>query len=381
MYVATIFIRDSYVDKSILKLKKVRQILLFPLGWCYGAVAYLRRRLYSKKSYTPSIPTICVGNLALGGTGKTPHVEYLIRLISKELKTAVLSRGYKRQTKGFISSHQSYIEIDARTIGDEPMQYLTKFPDLEVVVCENRAEGIEKMVASANAPQVVVLDDAYQHLKVNCGLKILLTEYSALFTNDYPVPAGNLREFRSNAKFADVVVVTKTPKTVEKSDCDPITKQIQRYTTAPVFFSAFSYLSPIPLTNKAKMTRLMPNTKVLLLTGIAHPQSLLEYVQTRYSHVELLKFPDHYAYSEKDVEEIFQRYHSYNQENTIILTTEKDAVRLMVPNLKKVVSLLPIFSIPIEVEILFEQEVKFNQIIQDYVGKNERNSFVLGTKN
>lgn len=365
-------------------MKKLRKILLFPLGLIWGMVSAYRRLWYDKvqkRSLKPSVPTICVGNLSMGGTGKTPHVEYIIHLLTKKYKVAMLSRGYKRKTKGFISTFQTIENADAQLIGDEPMQYFLKFPKSEIAVCEDRAQGIQQLLSTPHAPEIIVLDDAFQHLKVTCGLNILLTEFSCPFTDDFPFPAGNLREFASNAKRAEIVVVTKTPKTISEEDRDKVIQKIKKYTPSPVFFSTYHYLTPIPLTNKAKMLGIQEDVKVLLLTGIAHPQPLVEQVKSQYPHVELVKFSDHHAYTERDMEIIHQKYCLKNSHKTVIFTTEKDASKLVALKLKKIVSLLPIFVIPIEVEFLFEQKDYFNKIIQDYVGKNKRNSFVLGTKN
>lgn len=365
-------------------MKTLRKILLFPLGLIWGGFSYLRRRLYEKgwkKSLKPSVPTICVGNLAMGGTGKTPHVEYIVRLLSEKYKVAILSRGYKRKTKGFVSTFQTIENIDARLIGDEPMQYFLKFPKAEIAVCEDRAQGIRHLLSTPHAPGIIVLDDAFQHLKVSAGLNILLTEFSTLFTEDNVFPAGNLREFRSNAQKANCIVITKTPESIVAEDKEELIRKIRHYTQTPIFFSKYHYLSPVPLTNKAKMLGIKKEVTVLLLTGIAHPQPLIEQIKSQYSRVELIRFPDHHAYTERDMEIVYQKYCLKNPERTIVFTTEKDASKLVAIQLKKIVSLLPIFMIPIEVEFLFDQKDNFNKIIQDYVRENERNSFVLGTKN
>ncbi len=333
----------------------------------------MRRILYQKgwlTVYKPTIPTICVGNIAVGGTGKTPHIEYLIRLLSPQYSIATLSRGYKRTTKGFLSSNASNCEINAETLGDEPMQFHTHFPDIPIAVCENRAVGIQNLIKEENHLQVILLDDAFQHLSVRCGLNIILTEYSRPYFSDFPMPAGNLREFGTAASFADMIIVTKTPQDLTLTEKQQFTDKMKVSKTKPIFFTTYAYNNPEPLTEKAKLFSLQQNTKILLLTGIAHPEPLQNEIAKYYPNIESLTFSDHHIFTDKEISFLQQKYQQSGENDTVFFTTEKDSFRLISNRTKKAVSLLPFFTIPIKVEFLFEEELLFNKNIQDYVEKN-----------
>lgn len=349
----------------------IRLIFLAPLGILYGLIAWVHRRLYEgnpSRRFASALPTICIGNLAVGGTGKTPHVEYLVRLLSSQYRVATLSRGYKRRTEGFLSTMQNQ-NLTAEAIGDEPMQMHVKFPKIEVTVCEQRKEGLLRLQASESHPDVVLLDDAYQHLKVRCGLNILLTDFSRPYWRDLPLPAGNLREFRSAAKTADVVVVTKSPANLTEAAASLFARENGLHQQKHLFFSTYQYEPPVPLTPLAADFHLNEQTKILLLTGIANPQPLLSHLKSQFADIEHISFPDHHQFTEDEIGNLCQKLAKYG-ENSVVLTTEKDAMRLQRDNLKKIVYLHPFFTIPIKVEFLFNADKEFNKIIIDYVAKN-----------
>ncbi|MEG1563379.1 MAG: tetraacyldisaccharide 4'-kinase, partial [Bacteroides sp.] len=272
---------------------------LYPLSYLYGMGVVLRNKLFDW-GYLPSksfgVPTICIGNLAVGGTGKTPHTEYLIHLLRPHFHLAVLSRGYKRQTKGYVlSTPQSH----ADSIGDEPYQIQSKFPDIRVAVDENRCHGIEQLLKlSEPAVDVVLLDDAFQHRYIKAGLNILLTDYHRLFCDDALLPAGRLREPIEGKNRAQVVIVTKCPKDLKPIDYNIIGKRLALYPYQQLFFSTFRYgkhkrLFPDPTeTPERKLSSLKTGEQVLLLTGIASPDPLLRHIKTYTSHIDLLSFDD-----------------------------------------------------------------------------------------
>lgn len=341
------------------------RLLLLPLAWLYGGVAALRRYLYRRgwlKSYTPSVPTICIGNLRVGGTGKTPHTEYIARLLSQSHKLAILSRGYRRQTKGFVLAQR---DASAATIGDEPLQYFRKVPSVTVAVDEKRAEGIQKLQQQCPDLEVVLLDDAYQHLQVKAACNILVTPFNDLYVNDFPLPAGNLREFRSAARFADIIVVSKTPADCDEKQREAVVKALSPNAHQQIFFSTYEYQPLQPVTSLAEQVQLTLNDTVLVLTGVAQPEPLYKELELRGLQVVPVRFPDHHTFSDADmarVVEQFQQKHACS-----VITTEKDYMRLRSAELENVLSLLPVFVAPISVKLLFNQENQFNKTILSYV--------------
>lgn len=355
-------------------LKRLRLILLFPFGLIYGAVAHLRRLMYRKKivtAYKPPIPTICIGNIAVGGTGKTPHVEYLVHLLRNEFRIAILSRGYKRKTRGYLDTDTSETNADALMLGDEPMQYHTHFPDIKVAVCENRAVGIRQIINQNDKIEAVILDDAFQHLAVQCGLNIIITEFARPFCKDFPLPAGNLREFGTACADADMLVISKSPENLTVKESHLFINRFHAIKNKPIFFTTYRYGTPFALTEKANQIPLSSKPAVMLLTGIANPQPLFERISKDYTIVQHIQFPDHHYFTTSELSLLVQKYQAFAPENVVVFTTEKDACRLLTEESKKIVSLLPIFAVPIKVEFLFEKEQMFNKIIQDYVRKNQ----------
>ena len=352
---------------------KIRLILL-PFSLIYGFFLWVRRYIYNHnilKSYNPELPTITIGNLCMGGAGKTPHTEYLIKLLFPEWKIATLSRGYGRKSKGYILANENEKTIpDVSMIGDEPLQYYYKFPGIKVAVAEKRKEGIIKLIEKDPSLQVILLDDAYQHIQVNAGLKILLTEYEKPYFKDFPVPSGNLREFRSAAAGADIIIITKTPDNITDKKQVVFSEKIEILPEQKLFYTTYIYGNPQPQTEPAKKIALGSETNIILVTGIAHPKPLYNKLKQQYNEVSHLKFPDHHIYNKKDIKIIKRNFSNELKSKNVVFTTEKDMMRLRTGNLKDDIRSLPIFTIPIEVKFLFEEEKIFNAIIKQYVRSN-----------
>lgn len=332
-------------------LMKILRILLFPIVPIYFFVTWLRNRLYdsgvkSSKSY--GFPVICVGNLSTGGTGKSPMVEYLIRLLQTDKKVATLSRGYKRVTKGFLLADEN---VNVDMVGDEPFQFYNKFKNIQVAVDEDRQHGIKKLRNLKQQPEVILLDDAYQHRKVKAGFNILLTSFGKLYINDIVLPTGNLREPMSGAKRADVIVITKSPSDLDEERKVSIVRQISPKGHQSVFFSSIKYSDTIHATN-TKM-HLEDLNLFSLVTGIANANPLVNYLNSKNLDFEHLEYGDHYNFTIKDIELLEQK--------EIILTTEKDYMRLFeVESLRD-----KLFYIPIEITL--DKPKEFNRLIQNFI--------------
>ncbi|APY07886.1 tetraacyldisaccharide 4'-kinase [Winogradskyella sp. J14-2] len=331
---------------------KFLRIILFPVVPIYYLVTWLRNWLYDKgvkssKSY--DIPIICVGNLSTGGTGKTPMIEYLIRLLKDEKSVATLSRGYKRITEGYELADQG---ATADTIGDEPFQFFRKFKDIKVAVDGNRQNGIAQLLLLEDKPEVILLDDAYQHRKVKAGFNILLTAYYNLYSNDIVLPTGNLREPRSGAKRADIIVVTKCPSDISESEKHKISNRLGIKPHQQLVFSSISYAERV-ISAHSKMT-LQSLPEFTLVTGIANATPLVEFLKTKGLNFDHLEFPDHYSFRINDIEELAKK--------ELIITTEKDFVRL-VDNESLVAKL---FYLPIELTI--DKKDAFDTSIKTFVG-------------
>ncbi len=323
-------------------MDKLKQIL-WPFAALYGGIMSVRNTAYDKGWFGSrkfQLPVIAVGNLSVGGTGKTPHVEYLLRLLST-YKTATLSRGYKRSTKGFILADE---KATALTIGDEPYQYYSDFKDVRVAVSEDRVAGVEQLLQARPELQVIVLDDAMQHRAIQPSLNLLITDYNRPFYDDFILPAGLLRESKSGARRADAIIVSKCPAEMPASEKEYIAGRIQKYSQAPVYFTAFKYGQLVPTGNRKDASR-----NVFLLTGIANPKSLKHYLkQHQFNIKHHADFPDHYAYTVQDLQNMEEKLKQL-PDDTIIITTRKDAVKLLDGELAKYSRNLPLFYIPIEV--------------------------------
>jgi len=347
--------------------------LLYPAGILYGIIMWVRKLFFSfgiLKSEVFNIPVISVGNLSAGGTGKTPHVEYLIRLLSETRQTATLSRGYGRRTRGFMIAREFH---DHHDIGDEPMQYVRKFRDVVVAVDERRRRGIHKLMETHPELQMILLDDAYQHMYVKPGLSILLTAYHHLYTQDFVLPAGSLREFRSQACLADLIVVTKTPKIFSPITRRRLISELALQSHQEVYFSYIQYDEAIPL--NPDFVNIMPErvNTILLFSGIADDYALREHLGRLCEAIEVIRFPDHHVYSPGDLKKIRNEFDRLPTKNKILVTTEKDAMRLRDKSLQEIFIDLPAFFIPIRVRFHEPDEERFNKRILYYVQKNSAN--------
>lgn len=327
----------------------VFRILLLPFALLYDAVTAVRNRLFDM-NYKPStrfdIPVISVGNLAVGGTGKTPMVEHLIRLLHAEFKIATLSRGYGRKTKEFKIANAS---DTAATVGDEPFQLYRKFsPEVNVVVGADRAYAIPMLLQELESTNAVIMDDAYQHRSVIPGLSILLTEYSNPFYSDHLLPYGRLREAPEGAKRADAIVVTKCPPQLSEDNVMKIEKRIRTYSDKPVFFSKIRYGEPVSF---GKPDTIL-SKKIILISAIANAHILEEYVNKSFTMLKHFSFRDHYVITAGDLRELSSMLKKYQEGEVSILTTEKDMVKLQREELRSPVSQLPIFYLPIETEFI-----------------------------
>ncbi len=360
---------------------KILKIILFPFSILYGLIVALRNRLYDWGIFSSvefKTPIISVGNLSMGGTGKTPHIEYLIRLLSTDFEIATLSRGYGRKTEGFILSDMNSTTAD---IGDEPLQFKKKYSDILVAVDADRVSGIKKIKEIVPSIQAILLDDAFQHRAVKPGLSIALSDFSNLYLNDHVVPSGTLREFRSGIKRADIIVVTKCPKILVPIERKRLMKEMNPLPHQTIYFSYIKYGEFMHLNNDKK--NIVPksyyaeqNYSILLLTGIANSEPLEQYVRTKVKNVIPVKFPDHHQYTKSDLGLVQKTFHSIPTENKIILTTEKDAMRLKLPEFSIILDALPIFYMPIEIDFYEHEKEQFNEQIIHYVRANQKHDSV-----
>ena len=363
---------------------------LLPLSWLYGLGIGFRNLLFEMgilKSRSYSTPVISVGNITVGGTGKTPHVEYLIRLLKDKAKVAVLSRGYKRKTSGFVLAGN---DATVRSIGDEPFQMKTKFPDITVAVDKKRTRGIERLTSGDYVKDidVIFLDDAFQHRYVKPGINILLVDYHRLIIYDKLLPAGRLREPVVSKNRADIVIVTKCPKDLKPMEFRVITKAMSLYPYQQLFFSTheFEALRLVfpekprhPGTPEHMELSALADKNILLLTGIASPEQMLIDLKAYAKEVTPLAFSDHHNFKKKDVDRINEAFTALPSPK-LIITTEKDETRLkQVEGLSDEVR-KHLYVLPIKIQILLDQENTFNQYIINYVRKNSRNSILAQSK-
>lgn len=329
----------------------VRKIL-FPIVPIYQGITWLRNLCYDKhifESRSYDFPIICVGNLNVGGTGKTPMIEYLIRLLKKNYKVATLSRGYKRTTKGFQIAN---INSSALTIGDEPFQFFQKFDNITVSVDSDRRKGISELLKIDNFPEVVLLDDAFQHRKVKAGFNLLLTTYDKLYINDFLLPTGDLREPKSGAKRADIIMVTKCPCELSSDKKNEIIKQLKPRDNQQVFFSSINYSDTIYSTQLSKPIEALKKERFTLVTGIANASSLLNYLEREGYIFEHLNYKDHHTFTDVEIKTI--------NDKKLVLTTEKDFSRL-----KNSVDSNTLYYLPIEVYV--SESKKFNKLVEQFV--------------
>lgn len=335
--------------------------ILFPFAFLYGCITAFRNFLFDKgflKSYSFDLPVIAVGNLSVGGTGKTPQIEYLIRLLSSQYRLATLSRGYKRQSEGFVLANEN---SNALQLGDEPFQFYQKFSNIQVAVDSNRKNGIKQLLSGSNPPEIILLDDAFQHRKVKAGFYIMLTAYGDLYSNDCMLPTGNLREWQSGAERATIIIVTKCPSNLSLESQEAIKKQLNISPRQNLFFTFIEYDEIIYSDAKTIKIAEAKAMDKLLLAGIAKPESFFAHLKQ--GNDECLAFPDHHHFSESELQKIKEK-----ADKKIIITTEKDYVRLKGSILSE-----QLYYLPIKSSFLSGAD-SFNKSILNYVGQSTRNS-------
>ncbi|MFT3903529.1 MAG: tetraacyldisaccharide 4'-kinase [Niabella sp.] len=346
------------------KIIKQKNKWLLPLSWLYKAGVVIHHKLYDfkiKKSTSFQFPLICVGNLAVGGTGKSPMTEYLIRLLKDKYRVATISRGYKRQGKGFFIADESTTVAD---IGDEPMQFFQKFPDISVSVCANRVEGVRALLSQKPDTEVIVLDDAFQHRAIVAGLNILLTAYDNPFYQDYCLPAGELRDIKANYKRADIIVVTKCPESLSVTEREEMIKDIHPLPGQSVFFAMMDYGQPYVMQGKG-VADLAQTDEVFLMSGIANPHPLINYLKQKGKIVHEFIYPDHHGFTAQDVSGVVTAFRQCKSGKAVIMTTEKDAVKLTtLPHAWKDI---PVYVMPVGHRFLFGQGKDFDESVLNYI--------------
>jgi tetraacyldisaccharide 4'-kinase len=356
-----------------------RSIILYPLSLLYGLITSFRNFLYDSgilKTVEFDIPVICVGNLTVGGTGKTPHTEYLINLLEKNFRVAVLSRGYKRKTRGF-----RYAESSSRVneIGDEPVQISRKFPGIILAVDSNRVRGVNKILKDNPGTEVIILDDAYQHRRITPGFSILLTDYKRLIINDTMLPYGNLRENVSNMNRANIILVTKSPEDISPIQRRIVVKDINKSPYQNLYFTSVTYSDPVPLSGQVTGSMDLDSEEagergIVLVTGIANPGPLFEYLEKRSGEIIHLSYGDHHRFTENDLVKITEAFSNLKQSHKYVITTEKDAARLReFTNIAEQI-FSSFFYIPVGIKFLNDDKDEFDNLIVDYVRKNKRNN-------
>ncbi|MEO7765987.1 MAG: tetraacyldisaccharide 4'-kinase [Ferruginibacter sp.] len=344
-------------------LKSFRYVLL-PFTLIYGIVVKVRNWLFDKnylKSVSFNFPIICVGNLAVGGTGKTPMVEFLLRMLGNDYNIATLSRGYKRKTKGFGIADENTTALE---IGDEPMQFHLKFPHITVAVGEERLVAIPQLLHDRPDSEVIILDDAFQHRSVKAGLNILLTEYKNLYSRDLLMPAGDLRDSRRSAKRAEIIIVTKCSHHLTIEERDTIFAELNPTRAQAVFFTEILYSQPYHLFSKRGFT-IPPGSDLLLVCGIANPQPLKEFLIPLVRSYDMLSFPDHHIFSIDDMEEIKKQFNRISSANKMILTTEKDGVRLQ--KFENELKDFPLYVVPIQHLFMFDDTDRFCKLVKGFI--------------
>jgi tetraacyldisaccharide 4'-kinase len=362
-----------------------KSILLYPLSLLYGLITGIRNFLYDSgilHSEEFHFPVICVGNITVGGTGKTPHTEYIAGLLRENFKVATLSRGYKRKTHDFrIASSETPVS----EIGDEPMQIFHNFPDILVTVDKNRVHGVKKILQEYPETEVIILDDGFQHRTITPGFSILLSDYDRLFIRDHMLPYGNLRENKGNMRRADMILITKSPENISPIQRRLIVKEIGKSPYQNLYFTTFRYKAPVHVfENNIEGTQPefteCDKCSIVLITGIANPRPLIEYLQKTYGEIIHLSYPDHYNYNEKDLINFSSAFNNLRSVRKYLFTTEKDAIRLReFANIAEPVR-SAFFYIPVEIYFLNEDKDEFDNLIINYVRKNHRNNRVSEIK-
>jgi tetraacyldisaccharide 4'-kinase len=351
-------------------LKSFR-ILLLPFAMIYWLILGIRNWMFDKKifrSLSFGLPVIGVGNLSVGGTGKTPIVEWMVKELKNNFKLAVLSRGYMRKTKGYALANEHSTALE---IGDEPLQLYQRFPDIPIAVGESRLEAIPQLLHDRPDISVIILDDSFQHRSIRPGLNILLTDYRNLFRHDFYLPTGDLRDLKSSYKRAQIVIVTKCPPGMSTDEKEKLIKEIRPLSHQEVYFTAIEYGQPYHFFTGSHIS-LTSNMEILLVTGIANPKALEEMVEQNTRSYHRLQFADHHIYTIDDLAEIKKRFKQLEAIDKIILTTEKDAVRFL--KFKNEIESLPFFIQPISHKFLFNGKARFLEKINAFVSGFKRGS-------
>ncbi len=352
------------------------KIFLYPLSILYGVVVYIRNFLYDYKMLKSTdfdIPVISIGNITAGGTGKTPHTEYLVNLLKKHVQVVTLSRGYKRKSKGFVLVET---DSDVHQVGDEPLQIKRKFPDVTVAVDENRVHGIKKLLQAEIQPDVILLDDAFQHRRVNPGINILLIDYNRPVDADHLLPLGRLRERKYQQRRANIVIYTKCPNEITPIRRRIIMKEVNLRPYQSLYFTTMTYGDPVAVFPEQAVP--MPSIhekqiSTIMLAGIASPGQFRDYISSKTSLVDELIFGDHHRYTEKDLKAIDQKFEFYREHSPFILTTEKDAMRLRGENRLSPQVKAHLYYVPVGINFLESEGKSFNKKIVGYVKDNRSN--------
>ena len=347
-------------------LESILKYVLFPISILYGIIIWIRNKFYDAGLFSSlsfdAIPVISVGNLSVGGTGKSPHIEYLVRLLSTKFHTATLSRGYGRSSKGFKIADEN---ADARSIGDEPFQFKRKFDTILVAVGEDRVTAIPELLQRAPYIETILLDDAFQHRSVKPGLNILLTEYHKPYTKDYILPLGRLREGRKAAKRADIIIISKCPADLNGEQKAKMLTDLGAEPNQKVFFTKIEYDEPYPLLNNN--ISFNQETHAITFSGIANATPFINRVQTLTHDVHELNFRDHYYFTKDDIKELYETFNYIKNKNKCIFVTEKDATRLLLHEELLKEYNLPIVVIPIRISFLFDEGTQFDELLNEYV--------------
>jgi tetraacyldisaccharide 4'-kinase len=357
-----------------------RSILLYPFSLIWRFISGFRNFLFDSgilNSREFSIPVICIGNLSAGGTGKTPHAEYLIDLLNKSFNVAFLSRGYKRKTRGFLLAGP---ELKVSDIGDEPMQVFRKFPGNTVAVDRNRVRGISNILKERPETGIIILDDGFQHRRITPGLSILLSDYENLMIRDNLLPYGNLRESAHNMTRADIIIITKSSADLSPIQRRLIVKEISKAPYQNLYFTTFTYKNPVPVFENASIDTEQfsgtdPDSRgIVLVTGVVNPKPLHEFLKKISGEIILMQFSDHHSFTRRDISRIYDSWDSLKTPAKYVFTTEKDAVRL-----REFTNIVEPFRssfyyVPLEIKFLNDNKDEFDNLIIDYVRKNKRNN-------
>ena len=347
---------------------------LFPFSLIYAVILSVRNLMFDcgyLKSKSFDLPIISVGNISVGGTGKTPHTEYLIKLLQDKYRLASLSRGYKRQSKGFVLADQN---SNSHDLGDEPMQMNRKFPKLNVAVDADRVNGVKELLSAKRNLKLdcILLDDAYQHRYIKPGLSILLIDYNRPITTDFVMPMGRLRERSTGKKRADIIIVSKCPANLSQSEAEKLKKEIRPLPHQKLYFTCLDYAPIESVFNANTETQSLSDLEkeslgIVLVTGIANPSPLRKYLKHFCSEFDEIQFPDHYTFKDKDLDQIENTFNQLKAKNKIIITTEKDAVRFLDMSIKSNVLKENMAYIPLQIKFLNQTNTIFDQQIMEYV--------------